>query len=192
MYHSRVYLTLNILYFNRDSIGTAIHCIRTASARTFLFLVRCIVPNWRRKRPRKVYRIARAVSLYIRDCDSARGRTTRLRDTLDCAVFARERPRERRKGKLYSVGRRQKKKVIHEGIPNPAKAEETDARAPARSPFVQRAVDFIVDQIPTAAQNRDQRDQRWSYCSWFVTTNFMSRQRDRPVVPPLPSPPPRH
>lgn len=151
-----------------------------------------------------------SVALYLIDVESVRERCTESHEVssytwlrvctwTDDAFkglpqttrFLRESGRERRKGKLYLVGCR-KKSQTRQGISNPAKAQRGDGRVHARSLFMLRVVDFIVDQIPTAAQNQDQRDQRWSYCSWFVTTNFMSRQWDRPVVPPSPSLPPRH
>ena len=99
-----------------------------------------------------MYRIARG------DCESARGRTARSRVYLRLRGFLRESGQERRKGKLYSVGCWQKKKSdttrytkSSEGV------HRGDGRVHARSFFMLRVVDFVVDQIPTAAQNRDQR-----------------------------------
>lgn len=178
---------LNILYFNSVFIGIAIY--RVILYHTFLFIARCIVPNWRWKHPRKVYRIARAELIYVIAILHVDG--GRVQGISQTARFLRESGRERRKGKLYSVGRQQRKKS-HTRVYQIQRRQRRDGRVHARSPFERLAVDFIVDQIPTTAQNRDQRDQRWSYCTWFVTTNFMSRQRDRPIVPPLPTPPPRH
>lgn len=130
---------LNILYFNHDFPSTLPYTVsyRVILHRTFLFIARCIVPNWRRKRPRKVYRIARGELVYVIAILHVDGR--RVQGIPQTARFLRESGRERRKGKLYSVGRSAEKSQIRGVYQIQRRQRRTRARPVPWSPGLLRS-----------------------------------------------------